>query len=124
MLMLYTFKSGSSVLFVISSAVALPLSDVLYTSSFIAGSSTVKFTIFDGSALLILIVSIVIYYSKKEERAVVDEKTHKVAKFVPSTPMLDGNMSERAHHLNDHYSQPEYSHRNTQHLYGISAEVP
>ena len=39
MLMLYVFKHGSSVLFVIANAVRLPLVDVLLMSSFIAGKS-------------------------------------------------------------------------------------
>ena len=43
-LMLYVFKRGSSVLFVIASAVRLPLVDLLLLSTFIAGRAHERFT--------------------------------------------------------------------------------
>lgn len=43
-LMLYVFKRGSSVLFVIASAVRLPLVDLLLLSTFIAGRAQERFT--------------------------------------------------------------------------------
>ncbi|EQC39262.1 hypothetical protein SDRG_03467 [Saprolegnia diclina VS20] len=68
-LMLYIFKEGSSVLFVVSSAVCLPLTDILYMVPFLAGpQATQSFTIFDGFALFILIIGMLIYHSEKEER--------------------------------------------------------
>ena len=88
MLMLYTFKSGSSVLFVISSAIALPLSDILYTFPAIAGSAVLPFTVYDGVALLVLVLSMSIYYSKKEERVVISDSPKQSKKFVAQTPVL------------------------------------
>ncbi|KAF0710935.1 hypothetical protein AaE_012311 [Aphanomyces astaci] len=56
-LMMFVFKEGSSVLFVISSAVCLPLTDVLYMLPVLAGPlAKQKFTIFDGFALFIIVV--------------------------------------------------------------------
>jgi hypothetical protein len=55
--MMYVFKEGSSVLFVISSAVCLPLTDVLYMIPILAGPLAKQtFTIFDGFALFIIMV--------------------------------------------------------------------
>ncbi|OQR92824.1 Drug/Metabolite Transporter (DMT) Superfamily, partial [Thraustotheca clavata] len=68
-LMLYIFKEGSSVLFVVSSAICLPLTDILYMVPFLAGpQATQAFTIYDGFALFILIIGMVIYHSEKEIR--------------------------------------------------------
>eukprot|EP00753_Platysulcus_tardus_P016082 PLAT5399.4.p1 GENE.PLAT5399.4~~PLAT5399.4.p1 ORF type:complete len:469 (-),score=119.19 PLAT5399.4:17-1300(-) len=67
-LMLYVFKAGSSVLFVVASAVRLPLVDLLLLSSFVAGPSRAFFTVYDGFALFILVLAIFIYYSEKEQR--------------------------------------------------------
>ena len=61
--MLYIFKEGSSVLFVVSSAVCLPLTDLLYMIPFLAGSKAQQnFTIYDGFALFALVVSYIICY--------------------------------------------------------------
>ncbi|OQR92821.1 Drug/Metabolite Transporter (DMT) Superfamily, partial [Thraustotheca clavata] len=55
-LMMYIFKEGSSVFFVISSAICLPLTDLLYMVPSLAGPrATQKFTIFDGFALCIIV---------------------------------------------------------------------
>ncbi|EQC39263.1 hypothetical protein SDRG_03468 [Saprolegnia diclina VS20] len=68
-LMMYVFKEGSSVLFVISSAVCLPLTDILYMIPFIAGpKASQAFTIFDGFALFIIVMGMVVYHSQKEKR--------------------------------------------------------
>ncbi|RHZ42895.1 hypothetical protein DYB26_015131 [Aphanomyces astaci] len=56
-LMLYIFKEGSSVLFVVSSAVCLPLTDILYMFPLLTGAqATQTFTIYDGFALFVLVV--------------------------------------------------------------------
>ena len=68
--MLYVFQKGSSVLFVVASAVSLPLTDVLYLSSFVAGPAKESFTIYDGFALFAMVMAIVIYYSEKEQKIV------------------------------------------------------
>ncbi|CAK4117697.1 unnamed protein product [Aphanomyces euteiches] len=68
-LMLYIFKEGSSVLFVVSSAVCLPLTDILYMLPFITGTkATQTFTIYDGFALFVLMVGLLVYHSEKESR--------------------------------------------------------
>ncbi|RHY46087.1 hypothetical protein DYB30_003150 [Aphanomyces astaci] len=57
-LMLYIFKEGSSVLFVVSSAVCLPLTDILYMFPLLTGAqATQTFTIYDGFALFVLVVT-------------------------------------------------------------------
>ena len=109
MLMLYIFKSGSSVLFVISSAVALPLSDFLYISSFIAGSAAEPFTLYDGFALFILVLAMYVYYSEPEVRVVVEPNTNKTT-LVPATPMFPAPMDERAH---QHRHQQIHHHHST-----------
>ncbi|CAH0475864.1 unnamed protein product [Peronospora belbahrii] len=68
-LMLYIFKEGSSVLFVVSSAVGLPLTDLLYMLPFLTGKFAGQaFTIYDGFALFVLVMGLLVYHSEKEER--------------------------------------------------------
>ncbi|GLD99355.1 hypothetical protein PINS_up023269 [Pythium insidiosum] len=68
-LMLYIFKEGSSVLFVVSSAVCLPLTDLLYMIPMLTGEfAGQKFTIYDGFALFVLVMGLLVYHSEKEER--------------------------------------------------------
>lgn len=68
-LMLYIFKEGSSVLFVVSSAVGLPLTDVLYLFPMLTGPAAGQtFTIYDGFALFVLVIGLLVYHSEKEER--------------------------------------------------------
>ncbi|OQS06892.1 Drug/Metabolite Transporter (DMT) Superfamily [Thraustotheca clavata] len=68
-LMLYVFKEGSSVLFVISSAICLPLTDVLYMFPIITGNkATQSFTLYDAFALFVLVIGILVYHSEKETR--------------------------------------------------------
>lgn len=65
--MLYIFKHGSSVLFVVASAVRLPLVDALNSWKWIAGPAQEAYRQEDTFALIILIVAIVVYYSEEEE---------------------------------------------------------
>lgn len=68
-LMLYIFKEGSSVLFVVSSAVGLPLTDLLYMIPVLTGKAAgQKFTIYDGFALFVLVMGLLVYHAEKEER--------------------------------------------------------
>ncbi|KAF0695377.1 Aste57867_13811 [Aphanomyces stellatus] len=68
-LMMYIFREGSSVMFVISSAVCLPLTDILYMIPALAGPlAKQKFTIFDGFALFVIMLGMLVYHSEKEER--------------------------------------------------------
>ncbi|KAG7400015.1 hypothetical protein PHYBOEH_007083 [Phytophthora boehmeriae] len=68
-LMLYIFKEGSSVLFVVSSAVGLPLTDLLYMFPLLTGKFAGQaFTIYDGFALFVLVMGLLVYHSEKEER--------------------------------------------------------
>ncbi|TDH65663.1 hypothetical protein CCR75_000711 [Bremia lactucae] len=68
-LMLYIFKEGSSVLFVVSSAVGLPLTDLLYMVPLLTGTSASQtFTIYDGFSLVVLVMGLLVYHSEKEER--------------------------------------------------------
>lgn len=96
MLMLYIFKGGSSVLFVVSSAVCLPLADVLYNIPLIAGSAYEAFTIYDGFALFVLVMAILTYYSEKEVRVTEDSLTHEL-KSEQKTPMFSTPSTERQH---------------------------
>ncbi|KAG4064016.1 hypothetical protein PC123_g1083 [Phytophthora cactorum] len=68
-LMLYIFKEGSSVLFVVSSAVGLPLTDLLYMIPLLTGKAASQaFTIYDGFSLFVLVMGLLVYHSEKEER--------------------------------------------------------
>jgi uncharacterized membrane protein len=96
MLMLYIFKGGSSVLFVVSSAVCLPLADLLYNIPLIAGSAYEAFTIYDGFALFVLVMAILTYYSEKEVRVTQDSITHEL-KSEKKTPMFSTPSTERQH---------------------------
>lgn len=76
--MLVVFKSGSSVLFVIASAVRLPLVDLMLLSSFIAGNATETFTLYDGFALFALVMAISVYYSEPEQAKGVPSSARKI----------------------------------------------
>ena len=65
--MLYIFKHGSSVMFVVASAVRLPLVTALNSWKWIAGPAQGSYAKEDTFALIILIVAIVVYNSEKEE---------------------------------------------------------
>ncbi|EQC39246.1 hypothetical protein SDRG_03451 [Saprolegnia diclina VS20] len=68
-LMLFVFKEGSSVLFVVSSAICLPLTDMLYMLPFLAGAhASQTFTLYDAFALFVLVIGILVYHSEKEQR--------------------------------------------------------
>lgn len=91
-LMLYIFKEGSSVLFVVSSAICLPLTDVLYMVAMLAGpSAQQKFTIFDGFSLFVLVMGLLVYHSEKEQRQVSGSKT------VDKSPMYPSPSLQRTH---------------------------
>ncbi|KAF0736848.1 hypothetical protein Ae201684_007004 [Aphanomyces euteiches] len=92
-IMLYIFKEGSSVMFVVSSAVCLPLTDVLYMVPFIAGpKASQTFTIYDGFALFVLIVGMVVYYSEKEERVEKDQKSLEKSPMFSSPSMRQAQL--------------------------------
>ena len=98
MLMLYVFKHGSSVLFVIANAVRLPLVDVLLMSGFIAGKSASSFTEYDGYALVALVLAIVVYYAEKErterdEGTPATEGQHDEYATTIDSPYLGGNLA-------------------------------
>ncbi len=96
-IMLFVFKRGSSVLFVIASAICLPLVDVLYIFPFIAGKAQENFSIYDGFALFALVFAIVIYYSEKEETLVASVDGSGQDEVVQKSPMLLSPRQERAH---------------------------
>ncbi|RHY81151.1 hypothetical protein DYB37_009342 [Aphanomyces astaci] len=88
---------GSSVLFVISSAVCLPLTDILYMVPALAGPlAAQKFTIFDGFALFIIILGMVVYHSEKEEQGVGKDRVLKSPLYAsPSVRRLKANIQTR-----------------------------
>ncbi|KAF0710936.1 hypothetical protein AaE_012312 [Aphanomyces astaci] len=96
-LMMFVFKEGSSVLFVISSAVCLPLTDILYMVPALAGPlAAQKFTIFDGFALFIIILGMVVYHSEKEEQGVGKDRVLKSPLYAsPSVRRLKANIQTR-----------------------------
>ncbi|KAF0695388.1 Aste57867_13822 [Aphanomyces stellatus] len=68
-LMLYVFKEGSSVLFVVSSAVCLPLTDILYMFPMLTGAKASQtFTLHDGFAIFVLVMGMLVYHAEKEQR--------------------------------------------------------
>lgn len=90
-LMLYIFKEGSSVLFVVSSAVCLPLTDVLYMVPFLSGpSAQQQFTIFDGFSLFVLVMGLLVYHSEKEQR-------RRGTKTIDKSPMYPSPSLQRTH---------------------------
>ncbi|RHZ16343.1 hypothetical protein DYB26_004054 [Aphanomyces astaci] len=97
LLMMFVFKEGSSVLFVISSAVCLPLTDILYMVPALAGPlAAQKFTIFDGFALFIIILGMVVYHSEKEEQGVGKDRVLKSPLYAsPSVRRLKANIQTR-----------------------------
>ena len=66
LLMLYIFREGSSVLFVISNTVVLPTVDILLMWRFLSGPAYAKFSLFDGFSLFALVVGITTYQSERE----------------------------------------------------------
>ncbi|KAF0695374.1 Aste57867_13808 [Aphanomyces stellatus] len=95
-LMMYIFKEGSSVLFVISSAVCLPLTDILYMIPVLAGPlAAQKFTIFDGFALFI-IMGMIVYHSEREERGSGKDNVSKSPMYSsPSLQRLKQNVENK-----------------------------
>ena len=66
MLMLFIFRQGSSVLFVVASTVRLPIVDLLLMWRFVSGPAYSKFSLFDGFALFALALGIITYQSEPE----------------------------------------------------------
>ncbi|KAH9104213.1 hypothetical protein LEN26_015090 [Aphanomyces euteiches] len=97
MLMMYVFREGSSVIYVVTSAVCLPLTDVLYMIPALAGPlATQKFTIFDGFALFVIVLGMVVYQFEKEERDIGKEHEVKTPVFVsPSFRRLKAGIQSR-----------------------------
>ncbi|CAK4417195.1 unnamed protein product [Aphanomyces euteiches] len=94
---MYVFREGSSVIYVATSAVCLPLTDVLYMIPALAGPlATQKFTIFDGFALFVIVLGMVVYQSEKEERDIGKEHEVKTPVFVsPSFRRLKAGIQSR-----------------------------
>lgn len=91
-LMLYIFKEGSSVLFVVSSAVCLPLTDLLYMIPFLTGEfAGQKFTIYDGFALFVLVMGLLVYHSEKEERQLASSRS------IEKSPMYTSPTLQKTH---------------------------
>lgn len=89
--MLYIFKEGSSVLFVVSSAVCLPLTDLLYMIPALAGPEAQQsFTIYDGFALFVLVMGLLVYHSEKEDR-------REGVKSVQKSPMFSSPSLQKTH---------------------------
>lgn len=90
-LMLYIFKEGSSVLFVVSSAVCLPLTDLLYMVPLLTGKNASQaFTIYDGFALFVLVMGLLVYHSEKEQRV-------KGTRLMDKSPMFASPSLQRTH---------------------------
>ncbi|ETW03091.1 hypothetical protein H310_05517 [Aphanomyces invadans] len=92
-LMLYIFKEGSSVLFVVSSAVCLPVTDILYMFPFLTGKQASQtFTIYDGFALFVLVIGLLVYHSEKETRV-----SQGGSRSVEKSPMLTSPTLQKTH---------------------------
>ncbi|KDO35588.1 hypothetical protein SPRG_00430 [Saprolegnia parasitica CBS 223.65] len=92
-LMLYIFKEGSSVLFVVSSAICLPVTDMLYMIPFITGASASQtFTIYDGFALFVLVIGLLVYHSEKEKRVSAGG-----SRSIDKSPMFTSPTLQRTH---------------------------
>lgn len=90
-LMLYIFKEGSSVLFVVSSAVGLPLTDLLYMIPLLTGKDASQaFTVYDAFALFVLVMGLLVYHSEKEERK-------RGAESVEKSPMYASPSLQKTH---------------------------
>ncbi|RHY34388.1 hypothetical protein DYB32_000959 [Aphanomyces invadans] len=102
--------SCSSVLFVISSAVCLPLTDILYMVPVLAGPlAAQKFTIFDGFALFVIIVGMVVYHSEKEEQGVGKDRVLKSPLYAsPSVRRLKANVQSRRKKLTPRIASAGY----------------
>ena len=66
LLSLAVMQEGSSALFVVASAVRLPLVDILLLWPWLAGLATASFTIYDGFALAALLLAIYLYNADPE----------------------------------------------------------
>jgi hypothetical protein len=66
LLMLSVMQEGSSALYVVSSALRLPLVDILLLWGWLAGSAAAPFTVFDGFALVGLLLAIYLYNADPE----------------------------------------------------------
>jgi hypothetical protein len=69
LLSLAVMQEGSSALFVVASAVRLPLVDILLLWPWLAGVATATFTIFDGFALVALLLAIYLYNADEEKES-------------------------------------------------------
>ena len=94
-LMLFVFKRGSSVLFVIANAVRLPLVDFLNSWGFVSGPAQESFETNDGYALFILVLAIIVYYAEKEEHLAEDGSVEDVRESLISSPGFAGSFRSR-----------------------------
>jgi hypothetical protein len=89
MLMLYTFKAGSSVLFVVASAARLPLVDILLMFRLLAGPAQATFTVYDGFTLVALVLAITTYNLSPEIKPHV---------LIVPTPQVDSGRGSSDNH--------------------------
>ncbi|ETV74621.1 hypothetical protein, variant 1 [Aphanomyces astaci] len=112
-LMLYIFKEGSSVLFVVSSAICLPLTDVLYMFPLLTGTKAAQaFTLHDGFAIFVLVMGMLVYHAEKEQR--LDASGTKAVDKSPmfSSPSLQKTRMMRAKRGRVLYHQSPVTFRN------------
>lgn len=74
LLALAVMQEGSSALFVVASAVRLPLVDILLLWPWLAGLAAAAFTVFDGFALVALLLAIYLYNADPETKSEQDPR--------------------------------------------------
>ncbi|KAA0172158.1 hypothetical protein FNF27_01427 [Cafeteria roenbergensis] len=74
LLALAVMQEGSSALFVVASAVRLPLVDILLLWPWLAGLAAATFTVFDGFALVALLLAIYLYNADPETKSEQDPR--------------------------------------------------
>ncbi|RHZ01237.1 hypothetical protein DYB26_012700, partial [Aphanomyces astaci] len=104
---------GSSVLFVVSSAICLPLTDVLYMFPLLTGAKAAQaFTLHDGFAIFVLVMGMLVYHAEKEQR--LDASGTKAVDKSPmfSSPSLQKTRMMRAKRGRVLYHQSPVTFRN------------
>lgn len=98
-LMLFIMREGSTVLLVVSSAVALPLTDLLYMVPALTGRAAGQtFTIYDGFSLFALMVGLLVYHSEKEASQSINKDSELEMSALSSSEKNDkrGEMGNRS----------------------------
>ncbi|RHY46995.1 hypothetical protein DYB38_008118 [Aphanomyces astaci] len=109
----YSKCEGSSVLFVVSSAICLPLTDVLYMFPLLTGAKAAQaFTLHDGFAIFVLVMGMLVYHAEKEQR--LDASGTKAVDKSPmfSSPSLQKTRMMRAKRGRVLYHQSPVAFRN------------